>query len=534
MFVSCGKKESLNEFIINNGTEPQSLDPSKIEGVPEHRIYMALFEGLVSYDPKTSEAVPGVAESWSRSNNDTVITFNLRDAYWSDGEKITAQTFVDSWLYYLAPETAAVYAYMPAMIIKGAEAYNAGNAPASEVGIRAVDEKTFEVTLVGPLAYAVDMMAHYSFAPLPLHAMKKYGEDWIIEYYDGERRSKEGLTSYNTFWEYNWNEDFVMKAGQGYVLCLELDKVLTHFLDGANDKEEISLYFPSTETIDWGDIKKQGTKEVTLNQHTNTAKSATDHNWHVIGVPSYANTGETTQQNNTAFLYKYQATDDSYIPASSTDMTFQSMHAYMVQYAGTINWNNYIAPETQAIAARKNNGEQEKHALRLELSQKGKYNDQTFVTLQDDNATTKFDLNTDLPKIINVGANIYSIISEEKIKLAGNVMPIQETIIPVGVVISAAGEYTFAMPDGTDGIVVELIDYETNTTTNLLLDNYTVNLGKGTFENRFALHVQPSKVTTSVEDINTNSNGVKKYLIDGVLYMQKDGVLYDAQGKLVR
>ena len=81
MFVSCGKKESLNEFIINNGTEPQSLDPSKIEGVPEHRIYMALFEGLVSYDPKTSEAIPGVAESWTRSNNDTVLTFKLRDAY---------------------------------------------------------------------------------------------------------------------------------------------------------------------------------------------------------------------------------------------------------------------------------------------------------------------------------------------------------------------------------------------------------------------------------------------------------------------
>jgi hypothetical protein len=67
-----------------------------------------------------------------------------------------------------------------------------------------------------------------------------------------------------------------------------------------------------------------------------------------------------------------------------------------------------------------------------------------------------------------------------------------------------------------------------------LLDNYTVNLGKGTFDNRFALHVKPNKTTTSLEDINTNSNGVKKYLIDGILYMQKDGVLYDAQGKLVR
>lgn len=166
-------------FIFNNGAEPQSLNPVHIEGVPEHRLYMALFEGLVSYDPKTNEAVPGVAESWSRNAAGDVVTFKLRDVVWSDGVKITAQTFVDSWLYYLSPEVAAAYAYMPAMVVKGAEAYNAGKAGADAVGVRAVDEKTFEVTLVGPVPYAVDMMAHYSFAVLPMHAIQKYGEDWI-------------------------------------------------------------------------------------------------------------------------------------------------------------------------------------------------------------------------------------------------------------------------------------------------------------------------------------------------------------------
>ena len=158
--------------------------------------------------------------------------------------------------------------------------------------------------------------------------------------------------------------------------------------------------------------------------------------------------------------------------------------------------------------------------------------------MQDEDVTTGFDFNYDLCKIINKGSNIYSIITNEEspVEVAANVLPIEETIIPLGVVSAAAGEYTFVMPNGTDGIVVELIDYETNTRTNMLLDNYTVNLGKGTFENRFALHVKPDKTTTSVDNIANEATGdkVKKYLIDGVLYMQKDGVLYDAQGKLVR
>jgi oligopeptide transport system substrate-binding protein len=180
LFMGCGKKTGAkgSEFIIDNASEPQSLDPTKIQGVPEDRIYKALFEGLVDYDPKTCHAVPGVAKSWDLSADKSVITFHLRDTQWSDGTPITAQTFVDSWLYYMAPATAAEYAYMPAMVIKGASDYNAGKADKSAVGIRAVDDHTFEVSLVGPVPYAVDMMAHYSFTALPLHAIKKFGADW--------------------------------------------------------------------------------------------------------------------------------------------------------------------------------------------------------------------------------------------------------------------------------------------------------------------------------------------------------------------
>ena len=181
--ISCQKSKSASaeamELVIMNGANPQSLDPSQITGVPEHRIYLALFEGLVGYNPVTTEPVPGVAESWAYSSDNTVITFKLRQgAIWSDGTPITAQTIVDSWLHHLDPATASEYAYMIGDVVKGAEDFMNGEGRPEDVAIRALDDRTFEVTLVGPVPYALAMMGHYSFSPLPMHAIRNYGVNW--------------------------------------------------------------------------------------------------------------------------------------------------------------------------------------------------------------------------------------------------------------------------------------------------------------------------------------------------------------------
>jgi len=175
--VSCGGTRA--DFIISNESEPQSLDPHLIEGVLEHRINLALFEGLMGIDPKTAEAVPGVAESYTVSADGTVYTFKLRDAVWSDGVPITAETVVKSWLRCLNPQTASPYAWFPATFIKGAQDYLDGKAGPESVAIRAIDEKTFEMTLVGPFPYVLGALSHYAFAIVPIHAIEKYGKDWI-------------------------------------------------------------------------------------------------------------------------------------------------------------------------------------------------------------------------------------------------------------------------------------------------------------------------------------------------------------------
>lgn len=170
---------NAQDFIISNDAEPQSLDPAIIQGVPEHRLYLALFEGLTIFNPKTGYAEPGLAEKWTISQDLKTYTFKLRKANWSDGTPITAQNFVDSWLRELDPATGSNYAYMVADNVEGAKAYNSKKGPREGVKIRAVDPQTFEVTFVGPLPYAIDLLTHYAFAVVPMHAVQKFGKDWI-------------------------------------------------------------------------------------------------------------------------------------------------------------------------------------------------------------------------------------------------------------------------------------------------------------------------------------------------------------------
>ena len=106
------------------GDEPESLDPSVSTGQPEARIYMALYDGLVEYDPKTLHPIPAMAERWDVNNDSSEFTFHLRNnGRWSNGDPIDANDFVYSFRRALSPELASRNAYL-AYYIKYAQAYN--------------------------------------------------------------------------------------------------------------------------------------------------------------------------------------------------------------------------------------------------------------------------------------------------------------------------------------------------------------------------------------------------------------------------
>ena len=373
----------------------------------------------------------------------------------------------------------------------------------------------------------------------------EYADAWIMQYYDGEERAKKGLyANSGTYWKYIFDSETILKKGVGYVLVLDLNKV--KFNHGVNS---VSLYFPSdgeVETITQAE-EPNVTVEVPAHQcklgvsTTGMDHNITDSHWNLIGVPAFKEIDQfnVTQyhydQQDASFYYKFNTNLSKYTVISSTSVTFEAMYSYMVQFAGTINWTTKtVEGVTPAqLAARRNSESElpEKVVLNVELLQGEEMADQTFVQLQQEGATADFDMNLDLTKIINSGANIYTLAGEQRIQAAGNALPMGEAIVPVGVQIATEGEYTFRMPDGTEGMVVELIDYETNTRTNLLLSDYIVTLPKGTEENRFALHIQPEKdVTTGVGNVGDEAKGIEKYLIDGKLIIRTAEGIFDAQG----
>jgi oligopeptide transport system substrate-binding protein len=113
-----------NVFRYVTGDEPESLDPVMSTGQPEARIYMALFQGLVEYHPKTMEPEAALAERWDNNNDSSEFKFYLRrNARWSNGDPITAQDFVYSYRRAVSRQTASRNAYL-AYYIKYAQAFN--------------------------------------------------------------------------------------------------------------------------------------------------------------------------------------------------------------------------------------------------------------------------------------------------------------------------------------------------------------------------------------------------------------------------
>ncbi|AOR23990.1 peptide ABC transporter substrate-binding protein [Clostridium taeniosporum] len=178
VFAGCGKstdnQTKSNEQVMtyNLNADPKTLDPALNNSLDGGIMLVNTFEGLCKLD-KNDKAIPGVAEKWDVSEDGTVYTFHLRDSKWSNGESVTAQDFEYAWKRVLNPKTAALYAYQMSYL-KNADEYNQNKdidgdgkiATADEIGVKAIDDKTLEVTLNEPCPYFLEVTSFPCYFPV--------------------------------------------------------------------------------------------------------------------------------------------------------------------------------------------------------------------------------------------------------------------------------------------------------------------------------------------------------------------------------
>ncbi len=165
-------------FRRGNLAEPVSLDPVIVETHPESSVTGDIFMGLTTEDP-ASRPIPGMAESWTTSDDGLVWTFKLRAGIkWSDGVPVTAADFVFGFRRLMDPKTAAKYASLE-YVIKNAEEVNSGKLPLEDLGVRAIDDRTFEITLSQQAPFLPGLMKHHTAYPAPEHTIKKFGDAWV-------------------------------------------------------------------------------------------------------------------------------------------------------------------------------------------------------------------------------------------------------------------------------------------------------------------------------------------------------------------
>lgn len=179
LLAACGGESSdgADRFRRGIGADPKSLDPQMVEGTWANDIIGDMFIGLFTEDA-ASKPVPGVAESWTVSDDQLTWTFKLKTMNWSDGQPLTADDFVFSFQRLFDPKTVGVAYASIQYGIKNGRAVNAGELPVDQIGVKAVDDHTLEIHLEYPMPYLPGVLKHYTAFPLPRHVVEKFGNQW--------------------------------------------------------------------------------------------------------------------------------------------------------------------------------------------------------------------------------------------------------------------------------------------------------------------------------------------------------------------
>lgn len=227
---SAMKASQTQEVRLSLTDKSISLDPRQTRGLESINLTRMLFEGLTFVDTN-GKILPGIAQNIKISPDIKTFTFSLRDCNWSNGDKIRAQDFEYAWKTALAPQTKSPMSYM-LFAIKGAKNYFEGSGLKDDIGIKAIDDKTLEVTLENPTPYFLQLTATPAFFPV--------NQSWVEAHPEWKENDKFACVSNGVFAldSYAPESALILKKNSEYwgKETVKLDKVTLSVMDAQSAK----------------------------------------------------------------------------------------------------------------------------------------------------------------------------------------------------------------------------------------------------------------------------------------------------------
>lgn len=170
---------SKTSIAVSIASEPDTIDPALNSAVDGATLLAHLFSGLAKWSQKddgTLEIVPDAAkelvEGVENEDGTVTYTYTLRDGLkWSDGQDVKASDYEFAWKRAASVELAADYGYMFEVVDGYADVWDVdddGNPknPDAELNVKAIDDKTLEVTLANAVAYWNELLAFPTYFPV--------------------------------------------------------------------------------------------------------------------------------------------------------------------------------------------------------------------------------------------------------------------------------------------------------------------------------------------------------------------------------
>lgn len=179
---SRDQRKAAQEVYWSAGDEPPSMDPTKQADTLSGFWLGHMYEGLMMYDQK-GNVVPGTADAMKVSDDKLTYTFTIRKtAKWHDGKPVTAQDFVYTWQRLVDPAYASEYSFIASAAgLKNADDIINKKLPKEQLGVKALNDSTLEVTLSKPVAFFDSITAFQVFFPVRKDVVEKFGDKFAVD-----------------------------------------------------------------------------------------------------------------------------------------------------------------------------------------------------------------------------------------------------------------------------------------------------------------------------------------------------------------